>query len=1472
MRKFVYDINNEITPPTIVLSTKYHKHLGVINNISNNIANDFNMASHQEISFDVYKTLDENVCELWDQIVDLKYIYVPEHNEYYEIQVTIDDADNTIKHCVGVSAGEAELSQRYLRDFHCNDETDILLEPRYQVVDGEVITVNEKNPVDFAYDDDDSDLLPGQDKQYTASVIYRPIYGTDSEWLIKKKLRSSLLHRVLHDKCPDWSVGHIDETLMNVQRTFSTDGTTIYDFLTNTVATEIGCLFQFDSVNRKINVYDLKSTCNKCGYRGEWVDKCPKCNSTDFIRGYGAWKKVYVSPENTALQMTVDGDADSVKNSFKISGGDDLMTAMVINVNPNRSPYIYRFSDDMKADMPKELVAKLDEYNELYQQKVSEYTDLTNQWINAIDNVLNLQSKMMPKTPMPAETTAQEQLDKLMSTTFTVAVENINTASKTIVDNSVAGYAKVLIDPRYTVEVSNSSISGVSGGKRTWTGKFNVKSLGGVNEDGEPDEAKSTTTKNVIVNGNYEQFLKQKIEKTLDRSDAAMKSLFDIESDDEFKDALELYCLDRLSSFSNTYQSILEVLIGQKVAEENRTVYGVDVYNTIYMPYYTRKGYIDEEAKDREDEVKAAQSIVDDLEKQRRSIQTDLNIETYLGESLYKIFLLYLREDSYSNSNYITDGLDNAEIMEKAKELLEVAQNELIKASELQFTLTGQLANFLNTEEFKEFKDEFEIGDYIICKADDKLYRLRIVNVSYSYDNPADIQITFSNVVRGGNFMSDVSSILSQASSMATSYNYVAHQASQGNDANNIVNGFVNNGLDSSVYNIIAGQNQNVTIDDHGITAREYDDTINDYSGEQVKITNHSIAFTKDNWKTASLSLGKQDVKYWDAVNQRWVEDTNYGLNANFVNSGYIRGTQIVAGDIYSDNYTANGVTGAHFALNDGTFTFADGKLKYDGTNLYVEGTIIPGSRIENATIVNSTINTNNKFIVDSNGNVVLDGNVSGTAWATKQDKLTAGANIRIDGNVISATGGTVYEELTQAEYDALTPAEKSNGTIYFITDGEGGGGGSSVIINPSGTPIGVMNKISVNGAIYSVPTGISDVKVNNTSVVSGDVAYIDLSGYATTTALTNGLATKQNTLTAGANISINNNTISATDTTYTAGTNITITNGVISASGGTEVEANPTGTATDTLNTVDIDGTIYEIQGGGGSGNVDDVYENGVSVVGSDHIARVKSYKTLTQAEYDALPQSKLTDGVLYCIEDSGIVEGNQFAPVIYSTEERVIGTWTDGKPLYQKTVRFENVIPRNSWNVYSFGIADIGDIVDLEFNRIRTDNGVEWSLNYYNSGTYFNAYWTSSGLTLYWYYSNASNVDVTVTVSYTKSTDIPGSGDWTPSGVPAHHYSTDEQVIGTWIDGSTVYEKTYEFNTPIQISMESWTDVNDYIPNIGFGKIIEAKGIDANGTLQGFLLCGKNASNHIQLQSPRNGNASIAVSYITIQYTKTT
>lgn len=168
---------------------------------------------------------------------------------------------------------------------------------------------------------------------------------------------------------------------------------------------------------------------------------------------------------------------------------------------------------------------------------------------------------------------------------------------------------------------------------------------------------------------------------------------------------------------------------------------------------------------------------------------------------------------------------------------------------------------------------------------------------------------------------------------------------------------------------------------------------------------------------------------------------------------------------------------------------------------------------------------------------------------------------------------------------------------------------------------------------------------------------------------------------------------------------------------------------------------------------------------------------------------------------------------PVIYSTDEREVGVWTDGKPLWQKTVTLGTAvsIPYNTWTTFCSwaesieikdccGIASGGDVYpNLSASY---DNGDVQVLNVRNMTISL----------------------VTLTIQYTKTTDTAGSGTWTPSGVPAVHYSTQEQVVGTWIDGSNLYEITIEATSPstanIDTTIETLTDLN-------YGQIISIEGI---------------------------------------------
>ena len=123
----------------------------------------------------------------------------------------------------------------------------------------------------------------------------------------------------------------------------------------------------------------------------------------------------------------------------------------------------------------------------------------------------------------------------------------------------------------------------------------------------------------------------------------------------------------------------------------------------------------------------------------------------------------------------------------------------------------------------------------------------------------------------------------------------------------------------------------------------------------------------------------------------------------------------------------------------------------------------------------------------------------------------------------------------------------------------------------------------------------------------------------------------------------------------------------------------------------------------------------------------------------------------ILYCIAYKNIFvdEGDE-----YSTEERVIGTWINGKPLYQKTLIFNN--PSTDWGTFiNWGIANISQVIEV---KPIYDFGTWHATSefYYTSSEFLQALYQGYGFRLY----AAGDVkrqlkSVTITLKYTKTTD---------------------------------------------------------------------------------------------------------------------
>lgn len=236
------------------------------------------------------------------------------------------------------------------------------------------------------------------------------------------------------------------------------------------------------------------------------------------------------------------------------------------------------------------------------------------------------------------------------------------------------------------------------------------------------------------------------------------------------------------------------------------------------------------------------------------------------------------------------------------------------------------------------------------------------------------------------------------------------------------------------------------------------------------------------------------------------------------------------------------------------------------------------------------------------------------------------------------------------------------------------------------------------------------------------------------------------------------------------------------------------------------------------------------------------------------------------------GILQGTNgiYAPVIYSDNERVIGVWRDNKPLYQRTFVYTPSATISTTTAITTLSSDI-EVKDIKGVAVNTLNNRVLPLCYSGSnfGTNF-ATSASNDLQIEIYGDTwGTNYTFLATVQYTKTTDVAGSGNWNTDGVPTHHYSTSEQVVGTWIDGKPLYERVYT-GLSIPLNGNDWVYYND---PVDVENVIDFKAFaDNSGRLLNCAITEYQRSNTNGIMFSGITGFNRTVNIIVAQITKTT
>lgn len=1065
MPKIIFNENFGVDEITILLERRdFHKYGKLIDATDIEYKDTLNAP---ELSFTVYKT--EN--ELWDKINNYNLVYIPEYNEHFSITVNTTEENTTQKSVTCTYLPVNELQNVKLRNIEINTEDDI------------------------ARDD--------YDENYP-TIFYRDLSAfSEGSEMYKKLYNSSLLHRIL-DKASNYKIGHVDTSLKNLKSWFqySINDSNVYDELTGEISDDYQCLFTFDSTTRTINAYDLCNTCKDCGYRGDFHDKCPECGSTNIGGAYGEDTTIYISKENLSTSASIESSDDSLKNCFYIVGGDDLMSSAVAIANPSGTNYIINFSDEMYENMPSDLVEKIKAYNANYQEcinsrafnfssnevnqynqivkyvnehypkidddgnKVDRYNTISSPIVgykniaslcfDCIDIGLILQTSM-GKTIEMDNLTIQETMNLLTSSNLSpVAVKSdLSMVATSVVSNTVLGSCKALINTAlYKVEIVDASYDKTN---HAWKGKFKLTSI---------EDNTITLTGNeisIIVNNDMETYLKQNIQRCLNKLDTNYKDLKDLEtSDADFKSELAYYSFDYLSGLKDSFGDVLGIILESEQDE---------LKNKYQTWYSNRIGWLENEMNKRQAQIDivhqlynydAKSGVVYDIQ---NSLQNELNLESYLGKDMWITFCAFRMEDTYQNDNYISDGLDNGELVTRATELIDIAKKELYKASHVQYTVSSTINNLLALKEFQPIVNKFETGNWIHICVDEKIYYLRLLSYKIFYSDISKIEVEFSTVEKTWSGSSDVKSVIESAQSIASSFSYTTQKVKNNTGASKYVQDWVQKGMNATVTKIVNNaDNQNVVYDSSGILCRAYDDLTETYDLCQSRWINSGLYITDDGWQTVKAAIGKYIYVNPETGN----EVTTMGVIGDTIVGKLIIGENL---GIYNTNnsmtFNSDGLT-----ITNGTNTFIvnpndeklfritkssndvlwadkNGNLNLTGnitgssiTGGKIYGTTISGAEVSSSSFIGGNINIgDDNFIVDAGGNITSKGVLNlanGGVTYNSKDGLKVTGTINANGgtfsNTITCTGTISGGIIKASQFLANKFKATSDGNAYMIS------------------------------------------------------------------------------------------------------------------------------------------------------------------------------------------------------------------------------------------------------------------------------------------------------------------------------------------------------------------------------------------------------------------------------------------------------
>lgn len=315
---FNRDIFNNLVPPAYILTKANNDRIHSLNCTKKNYFFKFNLPD--TIQFATYMLIDNIRNPAYDSIVEGQFIEVEEIGRFIisSVKIVSEGKEFEYKDCEAIGI-ETMLGQKYLELFTINMGT-------------------------------------------TESIDEVKFYNLSDPG-------KSLLHLVL-EKCPDWTIGHVDTSLMTLARCFELTRQDVYSFLTQDVATAFQCVFLFDTLHQRINVYSEENV----------------GNDTD----------IFVTYDNLLKSTNISSSIDDIKTCLTVTGADDL-NLREVNMGYDKI-YMFDYFNSLEF-MSQGLYDAYNKWVEKWNNNISNYTSLLSQYQNFYNQINHLTNEKMSSDP-----------------------------------------------------------------------------------------------------------------------------------------------------------------------------------------------------------------------------------------------------------------------------------------------------------------------------------------------------------------------------------------------------------------------------------------------------------------------------------------------------------------------------------------------------------------------------------------------------------------------------------------------------------------------------------------------------------------------------------------------------------------------------------------------------------------------------------------------------------------------------------------------------------------------------------------------------------------------------------------------------------------------------------------------------------------------------------------------------------------